>query len=85
MKPPWQIAWPFSMSRADRHRELGVAGRDAHDAHAEALRRAVALVHRDRDALGQRLRVGGRQRRVMLTHERCVRCSARRVMSGDTR
>ncbi len=51
-----------------RHRELGEARADVRDADAERLRRRVARVHRLGDALGQRPRIGGRHRRVMLTH-----------------
>ena len=60
MKPPWQIAWPFSMSARTVIASSAKPGPDVRDAHAERLRRRVARVHRRGDALGQRLRVGRR-------------------------
>ena len=57
MKPPWQVAWPLSMSRAHAHRHLGVAGADA----ARCVMpiacdaRSRAYIAR-RHALGERLR-----------------------------
>src|SRR5437016_10123792 len=54
--------------RAYGHGELGVTWPDARDAHAHCLRCPVEREHLFRDALSQRLRFVGSERRMVLGH-----------------
>ena len=71
MKPPWQIACPFSMSGRTRHRDLGASRRRPRRSCMPSLsdagsRSSIARATRS----AKRLRLGGRSQRAGIAHRR---------------
>jgi hypothetical protein len=86
MKPPVADRVAVEHVGPHRHRHLGAARRDRGDVHAELLRRGVAVEHRARDAIGERLRLRGRPDRRGVAHAASFPsdCAAR-ASRGDGR